>query len=87
MATAKTEDKKVNPVSKPQAPAMVQLFIPRGVRPDDPDVFISINGVNYLLPRGKTSVVPDYVAAEYHRAEAAQAKYDKTSAERIYRGS
>ena len=86
MATAKTEEKKVNPIEKPKAPDKVQLFIPRGAKPDDPDVFISVNGVNYLLPRGKTSVVPDYVAAEYHRAEAAQARFDKTSEDRMYKG-
>ena len=83
-ATSKTE-KTVNPIAPPAAPQKVQLFIPRG-NPNEPDVMISVNGVNYILPRGKTSTVPDYVAAEYNRAEAAKERYDKTSADRVYKG-
>lgn len=46
----------------------VKLFVPRGASNDDPNLFIGINGVNYLLPRGKESFVPDFVAAEYERS-------------------
>ena len=53
----------------------VSVTIPRGGPNDEPNVFVSINGVNYLLPRGQTSEVPDFVAAEYYRAEAALAAY------------
>ena len=50
----------------------VEIFIPRGSDRDDPNHFIGINGVNYLLPKGKSSVVPQHVAAEYKRSLAAE---------------
>ncbi len=50
----------------------VKLFVPRGASNDDPNLFISVNGVNYLLPRGKESHVPDFVAAEYNRSMRAE---------------
>ena len=56
----------------------VELFIPKGYANDDPNLFISVNGVNYLLPRGKKSMVPDFVSAEYHRSVEAQNKLDET---------
>lgn len=46
----------------------VDLFIPRGQANDEPNLLISINGVNYLLPKGKTSRVKQCVADEYYRA-------------------
>lgn len=53
----------------------IRVTVPRGGPNEEPNVFISVNGVNYLLPRGQTSEVPDFVAAEYHRAESALAAY------------
>ena len=55
----------------------VELFIPKGYANDDPNFFISVNGVNYLLPRGKTSLVPDFVKAEYDRSVKASEKQDE----------
>lgn len=55
----------------------VALTIPRGAANDEPNVFISVNGVGYLLPKGKTSMVPPYVKAEYDRSVAAQNKMDE----------
>lgn len=56
----------------------VELFVPKGYANDDPNFFISINGVNYVLPRGKTSLVPDFVKAEYDRSvRAAQMQDEK----------
>ena len=52
--------------------AGVEIFIPRGSDRDDPNHFIGINGVNYLLPKGKSSTVPEHVAAEYRRSLAAE---------------
>ncbi len=52
----------------------VDLFVPRGSANDDPNLFIGINGVNYLLPRGQTSRVPKFVAEEYYRSQEAEAK-------------
>ena len=55
----------------------VEIFVPKGYANEDPNMFISVNGVNYLLPRGKKSLVPDFVAAEFHRSQRAQEKLDE----------
>lgn len=60
----------------------VDLFIPKGYANDDPNEFISINGTNFILPKGKTSKVPPYVKAEYDRSVAAQEAQDE-NAERL----
>ena len=54
----------------------VDIHIPRGNANDDPNLFVSVNGVNYLLPKGKTSSVPRAVAAEIKRSWAAQEALD-----------
>ena len=41
----------------------VEVFIPRGADREDPNLFVGINGVNYLLPRGNKSMVPAALAA------------------------
>ena len=59
----------------------VDLFIPKGYANDEPNFFISVNGKNYLLPKGKTSKVPACVKEEYDRAMRAQEALDaKTEA-------
>ena len=55
----------------------VEVFVPKGYANDDPNFFVSVNGVNYLLPRGKKSLVPDFVAAEVERAKRAAEKQDE----------
>ena len=55
----------------------VEIFIPRANANEDPNFFISVNGVNYLLPKGKKSVVPPAVAKEYNRAVKAQEASDE----------
>ena len=55
----------------------VDLFIPKGYANDEPNQLIAINGVNYLLPKGKTSKVPKYVADEFHLSQTAQEIMDK----------
>ena len=59
------------------APAKGKSFIPRGSSNDDPNFFVSVNGVNYLLPRGKESEVPAHIAAEIRRSWKAQEKLDE----------
>ena len=54
----------------------IEVFIPRGGDRADPNLFVGINGVNYLLPRGKKSMVPQAVAEEITRGDKA--------AERLY---
>lgn len=55
----------------------VAVFIPRGAANDEPNVLIGVNGVNYVLPKGKTSMVPPHIKAEYDRSVAAQEKMDE----------
>ena len=55
-----------------------KIFVPRGASNEDPNLFISVNGVNYLLPRGKESAVPVAVAAEYRRSLKAQERSDRS---------
>lgn len=68
-------------MSEIKKPAMVELFIPRGSSVDEPNVVISVNGKNYVLPKGKTSKVPDFVKYEYDRANRAKEAMDVRSAE------
>ncbi len=49
----------------------VEIAIPRGADREDPNLFVAVNGVNYLLPRGKKSMVPEEVAREIYRSEKA----------------
>ncbi len=53
----------------------VEVFIPRGGDREDPNLFVGVNGVNYLLPRGKKSAVPPAVAAEIRRGELAADRF------------
>lgn len=46
---------------------LVTIRVPRGRSNEEPCLMIGINGRNWLLPRGKTSEVPDYVAEEFNR--------------------
>ena len=55
----------------------VEVFVPKGYANDDPNFFVSVNGVNYLLPRGKKSMVPAHVAAEIERSKRAAEKQDE----------
>ena len=59
----------------------VDLFIPRGSSVDEPNVIISVNGKNYVLPKGKTSQVPDFVKYEYERSVRAKEAMDVRAAE------
>lgn len=55
----------------------VDLFVDKGYANDEPYVIIAINGVNYQLPRGKTSKVPKFVADEYYRGRKAHQALDE----------
>ena len=56
----------------------VEISVPRGGEREDPNLFVGLNGVNYLLPRGKKSSVPRAVAAEIARSERARDALDAT---------
>ena len=55
----------------------VEVFVARAAANDDPNLFVAVNGVSYLLPRGKKSKLPEDVAAEFERAQRAQALLDE----------
>lgn len=55
---------------------MEEIFVPKGRKDEEQNLFISINGVNYLIPRGKKSTVPHFVAEEYRRSLEAQEALD-----------
>ena len=73
---AKTETKASTPVVAPEEDR-VEVFVPKGYANDDPNLFVSVNGVNYLLPRGKKSMVPAHIAAEIERSKRAAEKQDE----------
>ena len=56
----------------------VEVSVPRGAEREDPNLFVGLNGVNYLLPRGKKSSVPAAVAEEIARSERARDALDAT---------
>lgn len=56
----------------------VEVFIPRGNRNSDPMLYVSVNGENFLLPKGKTSLVPKFVADEIERSNYAQRMLDES---------
>ena len=53
-----------------------EIFIPRALDGEERSLFVSVNGVNYLLPKGKTSKVPHAVAEEVRRSWRAQNAWD-----------
>ena len=55
----------------------VEIYVPKGNANDEPNMLISVNGVNYLLPKGKTSKVPKFIAEEFKRSQRAVETQDK----------
>ena len=55
-----------------------EIFIERAAANEEPNLFVSVNGYNCLLPKGKTSLVPKSVADEINRARRAQQRLDAT---------
>ena len=72
---ANTENKASKPAETPKD-NRVELFVPKGYANDEPNHLVSVNGVNYLLPKGKESSVPAAVAKEYRRSLAARERSD-----------
>lgn len=63
-----------------------KIFIPKGLAGDDPNLYVSVNGEAYLLPRGKESEVPAHIAAEIRRSWAAEEARDRKSDELLEQG-
>ena len=55
----------------------VEIFVTKGYANDEPNLPISVNGVMYLLPKGKASNVPKFIAEEFYRSRKAQEALDK----------
>lgn len=53
----------------------VELRIPRSSADEEQNVFISVNGKNWLIPKGQTVLVPPAVAEEYYRSEDAKENF------------
>jgi hypothetical protein len=64
----------------------VELYVEPGYSKDDPNEFISINGKNYILPKGEISMVPPCVKAEYERSIRAKRVQRKNSDALIEKG-
>ena len=63
--------------TQPSFDERVEIYIPKGAANEDPNLFVSVNCVNYLLPKGKTSTVPKHVAEEVKRSMRAQEIMDE----------
>ena len=57
----------------------VEVFVPKTYATDDPNEYICINGREFLLPRGETSMVPLYVKKALDRKYRAMSIQDKRS--------
>ena len=79
------EDQTKDQTEKPKKAAMpdpwerVAVTLPRPGDREDPNLVVGINGVNFILPRGKKSMVPRCVAMEIERSEAAKDRYNEKS--------
>ena len=66
--------KTVEPVKE----GRVTVTVPRARKGEAEDLFVCLNGVNYLIPKGKAVQVPPEVAAEIERAAEAEEKFYQT---------
>ncbi len=55
----------------------VKVTLPRAKGSESKELYVAINGVEYLIPKGKPVEVPDFVNYEIQRAEAAAAYQDE----------
>lgn len=49
-----------------------KILVPRRSLKEEPTLFVAINGVSYLVPKGKEVEVPCFVAEEIRRSQAAE---------------
>ena len=80
--TQETKDQTQESKKKAAAPdpwERVEVSLPRAGDREDPNLVVGLNGVNYLLPRGKKSMVPRCVAEEIARSEKARDLFNETS--------
>ena len=70
-------NEKETKATAPATDKREEIFVPKGYANDEPNLLISVNGANYLLPKGKTSKVPKFIADEFYRSQKAQEALDK----------
>lgn len=63
--------------------AKVKITLPKARGSEPKELLVGINGVNYLIPKGKQVEVPDFVAEEVKRAEAAEEYMDNQKDEML----
>lgn len=63
--------------NKEAAPEKRELYIERGSANEEPNLQVCVNGVMYLLPKGKTSTVPLAVYNEILRSRRAREQQDQ----------
>lgn len=83
MATKTNMDAQIREESKAAQMSIrqeerVEIYIERANGQEEPNLFVSVNGYNCILPKGQTSLVPKSVAEEIHRARRAQQRLDAT---------
>lgn len=81
MATEKkteavTEKTEAVTETMPDPYELEEIFIPRAGAKEDPNLFVSVNGKNFLIPKGKKSKVPRYIADEIRRSERARDDFE-----------
>jgi len=59
----------------------VTVTVPRARRGEAEDLYVCLNGVNYLIPKGKAVRVPPEVAAEIERAAEAEERFHEAAEE------
>jgi hypothetical protein len=63
--------------------AKVKITLPKARGSEPKELLVGINGVNYLIPKGKQVEVPDFVAEEVKRAQAAEDFMDEQKDEML----
>lgn len=78
MATEKKTEAEAAAVAEklPDPYELEEIFIPRAGAKEDPNLFVSVNGKNFLIPKGKKSKVPRYIADEIRRSERARDAFE-----------
>ena len=76
--TEAATEKKTEAVAEklPDPYELEEIFIPRAGAKEDPNLFVSVNGKNFLIPKGKKSKVPRYIADEIRRSERARDAFE-----------
>lgn len=67
--------------TKNAGPEKVEIYIERANGNDEPNMQVCVNGVMYLLPKGKTSMVPKAVYDEIMRSRRAMVRMDERAEE------